>query len=267
MNEERLLKLPDSEWLPWLRLIKSTPGPLSAEHVLVVKTWLKKTLSAEQLQQYLHNWTGEMVVAPLGDTDMMVVYMLTTDGGRRGVTTSVGTRGMATRVETHAFRQAIAPQTHEFRQQWQQDPLQDKVCGHCKCALDGDDVQSQVDHVNVPFRDLLKQFREQENLVLQPVAVQREKLDTGAECWMLQDLHLRQRWQDFHRHHAQLRMLCKPCNIGPCNTARPAKKLKSDEKDAATGADGCTSAATVTEPAKKKQKKKYSPPLFLTCAL
>lgn len=266
MNEEVLLKLPNQEYMQWLQHIRSTLGPLSAENVLVVKTWLKKTLLPHQLKQFLHNWTGEMVVAPLADTNMLAIYLVKSDGQRQAVTTSLG--NMQKCIRKKAFRIAIANQTVQFRQDWLNDSTKEKVCAHCKCELET--KEAHVDHVHVPFCDLLQQFLQQEGLPNTAVHIHRETIQNGVECWMLQDKQLRRRWQDFHRTHAQLQMLCKPCNVGPCNTRQAVKKQTTDApvnaETCRESFSGCTSDSK--KPAKKKRKMQdnYVPPLFFPFA-
>lgn len=262
MNQELLLKLPTGEWLRWLRHIRRTPGPLGADNVLVVQTWLQKTLLPQQLEQFMRDWTGKMEVAPLGETDILVIFMIKSNGQRQAVTTSLG--NMQARINKKAFRNAIAQQIMQFRVQWLQNETQEKLCDHCKCELENGQVESHVDHVHVPFCDLLHRFMEQEGSTT-TVEVHRGTLSNGMECWMLQDEQLRQRWQEFHQQHAQLRMLCKPCNLGVCNTARPRKTASEAAGCAERSQEPTTGCTSKAKPAKKKQKTQgdYVPPLFL----
>lgn len=234
MNEELLLTLPNSEWLRRLKAIRASAGPLSDDDVKFVEAWLRKTLSTRQLADTLDGYTGQMECLPLTNKPgaKLSVHVVKANGTRQPVMTF--TPYVQKAMEVKAFRNAINAQTEEFREQWLGDDKQPKVCEQCKSPVQHENgtLTMHVDHVLIPFRELLSKFKRAENMTTF-AETHREKLENGVEVFMLQDLDLRNRWQHFHQQHAQLRMLCVECNLGVCkfNHERITDPWTEDDED------------------------------------
>lgn len=229
--------LPNSEYLRRLKFIRSTEGPLAAEDVKFVEAWLKKTLTPSQLAETLEGYTGAMECLPLFNNPgaRLSVHVVKANGKRQPVMTH--TPYVQKAMENKAFRNAVRAQTEQFREQWLRDEQKAKICEQCKTPAQQEHgtITLHVDHVLIPFRDLLREFKRIEKMTTF-AETHREQLDNGVEVFMLRDTNLRSRWQHFHQQHATLRMLCANCNFGVCkfNHERLTNPWSEDNEDEKT---------------------------------
>ncbi len=110
---------------------------------------------------------------------------------------------------TIAMRFSVASQIKAFRKSAVQ-----------KCELCGattEDIKRgctlndlQVDHENPLFIELKNSFLSETKLPI-PTEFRRKKDNT--KTFTETDCMFRTAWQDYHRTHAKLRMLCGPCNL------------------------------------------------------
>lgn len=113
---------------------------------------------------------------------------------------------VARRHVSSALRAAVNSQCTEFRR------LQPATftCPECQKETKNDSFCAQVDHHSKqsPFRKLRDDFLVEEKLQVSKVK-HSEKEGGGRQ---LDDLDLLRKWQEFHRKHAILRLLCVHCN-------------------------------------------------------
>jgi len=103
----------------------------------------------------------------------------------------------AFRNEAHLGRKKqffLENTTHDFQ----------GVCAHCKITTN----RIAVDHYKLPFKQILEDFLQSENLPL----TQIEVFETSSNEMRLKDEGLAKTWLNYHDSHAVFRLLCKSCN-------------------------------------------------------
>ena len=81
----------------------------------------------------------------------------------------------------------------------------DKKCEKCSSK-----TRIEVDHI-IKFRDLAQTFIKEENKVPDSSEIEHDKNNGGSK--FKDDVDMVKKWQDYHLKHAQLRFLCKSCNL------------------------------------------------------
>lgn len=188
-----------------LKHIKSTPGAISAADKTFVLRFWQASQGADMVQQLCSGDDINIVVHPSPSGKYMGLYAQK-EGGKR-VSIITHTASVHTFLIRRALRQAVAHQTNAFRDTRKNDS--GYVCAKCERNLQNGDVSAHVDHYEVSFARLKQQFFELEN-----VSEWRVKYKTVDNVVVnLADVDLHARWCKFHAEHAQLRMLCAPCNM------------------------------------------------------
>jgi len=100
-----------------------------------------------------------------------------------------------------AYRTAVDDQVIAFKQQHQHEG-----CAN-GCTRQKD---LHVDHI-LPFADLVLQYEQQDP---EPPPSQFEEDHTyHKKRFRIEDEEFTQRWREFHKQHAKLRILCSQCNL------------------------------------------------------
>ena len=113
-----------------------------------------------------------------------------------------------------AMRVSVEEQIHDFR----------RTCGIYCCELCGDDRTLDVDHNDEKkssFNELVYNFVNENNDIKIPNNFDEVNDGTHRRCFLEKDYVFRDKWVEYHRQHAILRILCHPCNI-----SRPKTKNK-----------------------------------------
>ena len=113
-----------------------------------------------------------------------------------------------------AMRVSVREQTYNFR----------RNCGIYCCELCGNNENLEVDHndeKNSAFDELAFNFIKENNDIKIPNNFGELNDGTNRLCFLEKDYVFRDKWVEYHRQHAILRILCKHCNI-----SRPKTKNK-----------------------------------------
>lgn len=97
-----------------------------------------------------------------------------------------------------------------------------RTCGIYCCELCGHNKTLDVDHndeKNSAFDELVHNFVDDNNDI--PDTFGELKDLTNRRCFLEKDYIFRDKWVEYHREHAKLRILCHKCNI-----SRPKTKKK-----------------------------------------
>ena len=113
-----------------------------------------------------------------------------------------------------AMRVSVEDQIHDFR----------RKCEIYCCELCGNNERLDVDHndeKNSAFDELAYNFVKENNDIKIPDNFGELNDGTNRKCFLEKDSVFRDKWVEYHRQHAILRILCHPCNI-----TRPKTKIK-----------------------------------------
>lgn len=149
------------------------------------------------------------------------VYLVYNDGKIDGVSVLKNcASGRQTKDDlTIAMRFSVAPQIKAFRKSAVQKC---ELCGATtegiKCGTTTEGIKRgcslndlQVDHENPLFIELKDSFLSETKL---PIPTEFRSKKDNTKTFTEADWAFRASWQDYHRTHAKLRMLCGPCNLG-----------------------------------------------------
>ena len=130
------------------------------------------------------------------------VYLVYNDGKIDGVSVLKNcTSGRQNKDDlTIAMRSSVAAQIKAFRKSAVQ------TCEICQSTSD-----LQVDHENPLFIELKNSFLRETKL---PIPTEFHSKKDNTKTFTEADYAFRASWQDYHREHAKLRMLCGHCNLG-----------------------------------------------------
>ena len=113
-----------------------------------------------------------------------------------------------------SMRVSVEEQIQDFR----------RSCGRYCCELCGDDRTLDVDHNDEKksaFNELAYNFVEDNDDIKIPDTFGELNDGTNRSCFLEKDYIFRDKWVEYHREHAKLRILCHKCNI-----SRPKTKKK-----------------------------------------
>ena len=102
-----------------------------------------------------------------------------------------------------AFRFGIREDTKLFRK------LNETKCNHCSQTTAED--QLEVDHKDISFKDLTKQFTEDRNYTEEYLMTQIEDRN-NIEMWLFTNKDIEDQWKSFHKEKALLQLLCLECH-------------------------------------------------------
>ena len=112
-----------------------------------------------------------------------------------------------------AMRSTIDKQIYQFKE---------KNRNSC-CEICGNNERLQVDHndsKNSAFDELVYNFVNENKDIKIPDEFGELNDDTHRRCFLEKDNTFRDKWIEYHLHHASLRMLCRSCNINRPKTKR-----------------------------------------------
>ena len=116
-----------------------------------------------------------------------------------------------------AMRSRVDKQIYYFR----------KNCEIKRCQLCGSVERLEVDHddtKNSAFDELVYNFVRENDKITIPDNFRELNDGTHRRCFLEKDNDYGEKWVEYHRQHAILRMLCNKCNI-----SRPKTKKKLDK--------------------------------------
>jgi len=103
-----------------------------------------------------------------------------------------------------ALRSSIESQIFDFKKATPQSNV------FCQTCFSKDNIQ--IDHI-VTFKDLVKSFLTKEKDEEVPTSFVNMTDGTNRKCFKKEDARFEQRWREFHFKHAELRFLCRTCNV------------------------------------------------------
>lgn len=152
---------------------------------------------------------------------LQTVVYLRTDGSSRRKTLTISWRNaMDKKVPTaaqgleSAMRSAVDRQIRQFRKRTREKA----------CALCGTTEQLEVDHV-VEFVQLKTRFLKTSKQEAPTTFGYKRR--TLRKQFLKMDKPFQYAWSRFHKKHAELRLLCKPCNLARNKKVPASQKLKT----------------------------------------
>ena len=122
-----------------------------------------------------------------------------------------------------AMRSCLDEQIRDFRQK--NEIRSCEICGNIE-NLDVD----HNDEKNSAFAELVSNFsNENENIEL-PENFGQLNDETNRTCFLEKDNVFRDKWNEYHRQNAKLRMLCSKCNLSRPKTKKTLKNKKNFKK-------------------------------------
>jgi hypothetical protein len=125
-----------------------------------------------------------------------------------------------------AMRSCIQYQTDNFRRNCQRN------CTTYCCELCRSHEKLQVDHnheKNSTFDELVYNFKQKNPDIKFPNKFGDLVDGTHRRCVLEKDSVFRDKWVEFHRQHAKLRMLCRKCNLSRPKTTKKLSFKSSRE--------------------------------------
>jgi hypothetical protein len=116
-----------------------------------------------------------------------------------------------TKKLSQAYRAAISDQIESFIRE-----------NHGPCEFCGSTKDRTVDHIN-HFAELVYEFKKM-NLT-EPTSL--DKNDAQQHCFKEEDVDYKNKWAEYHKKHATLRILCNTCNIKREKWKKPLEDISS----------------------------------------
>lgn len=134
-----------------------------------------------------------------------------------------------------AMRQAVRFQINK----WRRANLTKKRCALCDSVF-----QIEVDHEAPLFNEMTSVFlSDDRNRQLIPTEFDYSRKTCGRK-FRTRDALFSKRWKAYHKQHAKLRWLCKPCNLArKKKSVHPARRLRLCEEEDDGAARSCSALA------------------------
>jgi len=110
-------------------------------------------------------------------------------------------RDFVCKLRQKAYRTAVQDQIEAYKSQHQNDR-----CAECNCVPN----EIHVDHEKPQFLELTRQFEQKQSYLPTEFA---QELYISQKVFKPEDAKFKQSWQEYHRLHASLRILCAKCNL------------------------------------------------------